>query len=109
MGQSWVNSPEGFGCFAGFYQIYVNAQGYVCPCDFTPIHFGNVREEPLQVIFDRLRASEDWGQRFMDCRMQDDCFRERTVDLVPEGTPWPVSYETILELRRAAAVDRPAS
>ncbi len=99
MGQSWVNSPEGFGCFAGFYQLYINGSGDVCPCDFTPISFGNVREEPLQVIFDRMRASEDWGERFMDCRMQDPDFRASTVDLVPQGTEWPVSYETILTLR----------
>ncbi len=109
MGQSWVNSPEGFGCFAGFYQIYVNAQGYVCPCDFTPIHFGNVRAEPLQAIFDRMRLSEDWSDRFMDCRMQDARFRARTVDLVPPGTSWPVAYETILELRAAAGGDGPGS
>jgi len=107
MGQSWVNSPEGFGCFAGFYQLYVNAFGDVCPCDFTPISFGNIREEPLARIWSRMRTSEDWGQRFGDCRMQDDAFRAGTVDLIPEGTAWPVSYQTILELRRQREADHP--
>ncbi len=100
MGQSWVNSCEGFGCFAGFYQIYVNAAGDVMPCDFTPITFGNVREEPLEVIWKRIRQSGDWGKRFHECRMQDPEFRRRTVELLPPGSELPVPYETILQLRR---------
>ncbi len=101
MGQSWVNSEEGFGCFAGFYQLYVSCTGDVAPCDFTPITFGNIRDEPLGKIWRRMRDSEEWGVRHKECRMQDACFRRNTVDLVPEGTTWPVSYETILELRAA--------
>lgn len=99
MGQSWVNSSEGFGCFAGFYQLYVSVSGEASPCDFTPITFGNVRDEALGAVWRRMRASEEWGSRHAECRMQDECFRRNTVDLVPEGTPWPVSYERILELR----------
>ncbi|MFA6033080.1 MAG: radical SAM protein [Myxococcota bacterium] len=105
MGQSWVNSKEGFGCFAGFYQLYVNAVGDVMPCDFTPVSFGNVREEPLEKIWKRMRASEDWGKRHFECRMQDKCFRSNTIDLVPPGTQWPVPYETILELRKQGSVE----
>jgi MoaA/NifB/PqqE/SkfB family radical SAM enzyme len=100
MGQSWVNSCEGFGCFAGFYQIYVNAAGDVMPCDFTPITFGNVREEPLAVIWKRIRDSQDWGVRFHECRMQDPEFRRRTIDLLPPGTELPVPYEVVRRLRR---------
>ena len=101
MGQSWVNSPEGFGCFAGFYQLYVTASGDACPCDFTPITFGNVREEPLGKIWERIRLSEDWNIQHNECRMQDPGFRANTIDLLPPGTPLPVPYETVLELRRA--------
>ena len=104
MGQSWVNSADGFGCFAGFYQLYVNSMGDVCPCDFTPITFGNIRDEPLERIWARLRDSQDWNERFPECRMQDERFRSRTVDLIPESMPWPVSYETLLELRREAGL-----
>ncbi len=107
MGQSWVNSEEGFGCFAGFYQFYTTAYGDVAPCDFTPITFGNVRENSLQEVWDRMRASEEWGVRHMNCRMQDPEFRANTVDLLPPGTEFPVPYERILELR--AERDRSAS
>ncbi len=101
MGQSWVNSPEGFGCFAGFYQMYVTASGDVCPCDFTPITFGNVREDSVGKIWERIRLSEDWNIQHNECRMQDAGFRSNTVDLLPEGTPLPVPYDKVLELRRA--------
>ena len=102
MGQSWVNSSEGFGCFAGFYQLYVTATGDVCPCDFTPITFGNIRDDSLQTIWNRMRASDEWGSKHGECRMQDICFRARTVDLIPEGTPLPVPYETLLSLQSGA-------
>jgi hypothetical protein len=71
----------------------------VTPCDFTPISFGNIRDDSLQTIWDRMRASQDWGTRHNECRMQDQCFRKNTIDLIPPGTPWPVPYETVLKLR----------
>lgn len=46
-----------YGCGAGFQHLYVDAEGHVCPCDFTPISFGNVREEPLSAIWGRLNAA----------------------------------------------------
>ncbi|MFH1808593.1 MAG: radical SAM protein [Pseudomonadota bacterium] len=99
MGQSWINSPDGFGCFAGFYQCYVSASGDVCPCDFTPVTFGNLADERLETIWDRMRGSDEWGQQARHCRMQDACFRARSVDLVPPGEPLPVRWERLLELR----------
>ena len=109
MGQSWVNSSEGVGCFAGFYQMYVTAAGDLTPCDFTPITFGNVRKERLETIWRRMRASEDWGVRHPECRMQDTCFRRTTVDLLPDGADLPVPYARILELRKAAGISSSVS
>ena len=99
MSQSWVNSREGFGCFAGFYQVYVSCSGDVAPCDFTPVTFGNVRDEPLQVIWDRIRASPDWGVRHPECRMQDCDFRASTLEILPDDTALPVRYEEVVQLR----------
>jgi MoaA/NifB/PqqE/SkfB family radical SAM enzyme len=99
MSQSWVNSREGFGCFAGFYQVYVSCSGDVAPCDFTPVTFGNVRDEPLQVIWDRIRASPDWGVRHPECRMQDCGFRASTLELLPPDAALPVPYEQVVQLR----------
>ncbi len=98
MGQSWVNSSEGCGCFAGFYQTYLSADGELTPCDFTPISFGNVREAPLLDLWRAMRASPEWGRRFGECRMQDPEFRRTHIDVIPEDEPLPVRYQRILEL-----------
>ena len=53
---------ECFGCNAGNKMVYIDAFGDVSPCVFTPIRFGNVRQEPIQDIFagmKKLFPSED--------------------------------------------------
>ncbi|MFH1465644.1 MAG: radical SAM protein [Pseudomonadota bacterium] len=101
MGQSWVNSSEGCGCFAGFYQAYLTADGELTPCDFTPISFGSVRERPMLELWRAMRASPEWGVRFPECRMQDPAFRRENIDVIPQGEPLPVRYDRLQELRRA--------
>ena len=46
---------EHFGCNAGHKMVYVDAFGEVSPCVFTPMTFGNVREESLKKIFQRMK------------------------------------------------------
>jgi len=46
---------EHFGCCAGHKMVYVDAFGYVSPCVFTPITFGNVREREISNIFRDMR------------------------------------------------------
>jgi len=46
-----------YGCGAGIQHMYIDAQGDVCPCDFTPLSFGNVNEENLDIIWARLREA----------------------------------------------------
>jgi MoaA/NifB/PqqE/SkfB family radical SAM enzyme len=102
MGQSWVNSVDGCGCFAGFYQAYLTAYGELTPCDFTPISFGNVREQPLLELWRAMRSSPEWGTRFAECRMQDPDFRRRYIDPIPDDEPLPVRYERLPTLGRGA-------
>jgi MoaA/NifB/PqqE/SkfB family radical SAM enzyme len=49
-----IESGEFYGCGAGFQHLYVDAMGNVCPCDFTPISFGNVHEEDINTIWERM-------------------------------------------------------
>lgn len=54
------------GCTAGAVdRFYVGASGEVQPCEFLNISFGNVRDEPFETIFQRMRshfpaACTDW-------------------------------------------------
>lgn len=45
-----------YGCGAGFQHLYIDAHGNVCPCDFTPISFGNVKEQSVQEIWSRMNS-----------------------------------------------------
>lgn len=49
-----IESPEVFGCAGGIQHLYVDSAGNVCPCDFTPLSFGNLTEEPLAVVWRRM-------------------------------------------------------
>jgi MoaA/NifB/PqqE/SkfB family radical SAM enzyme len=83
--QSWQNSVEGYlsgvGCVAANLQFYLSAYGDVAPCDFTPLSFGSIREEPLAAIWLRMIAHPAYTQRTSFCRMQNPEFRRRQSNL----------------------------
>ncbi len=49
-----VEHEERYGCGAGFQHFYIDGSGNVCPCDFVPVSFGNVREESVKEICVRM-------------------------------------------------------
>ena len=82
---SWLESPECLGCQAGFSFLYVAARGYVYPCDFVPLTFGNIHESDVQAIHKRMLAALR--------RPSSTCLARqlRTVYGVKGG--WPLSRE----------------
>jgi MoaA/NifB/PqqE/SkfB family radical SAM enzyme len=52
-----IESPELFGCGAGTQLLYIDAAGRVCPCDFTPLSFGNAVTEPLADIWRKMNLA----------------------------------------------------
>jgi MoaA/NifB/PqqE/SkfB family radical SAM enzyme len=90
--QSMQCSPVAFfalGCFSGTNQAYVTAFGDVNPCDFTPLTFGNIREESFEKIWWRMRGHPAYRNKTMRCKMQNPAFRERYIHKIPEGTSLP--------------------
>jgi MoaA/NifB/PqqE/SkfB family radical SAM enzyme len=51
---SYLESSEMFGCGAGYHHLYIDASGEVCPCDLTPMSFGNARDESLAAVWQRM-------------------------------------------------------
>ncbi|MHC5078243.1 MAG: radical SAM/SPASM domain-containing protein [Planctomycetota bacterium] len=90
-----VNSPKGAGCFGGFSQMYVTCHGDVNPCDFNPISFGNVRELPLQAIWEKMVRHPEFGRRQMCCRMQSTRYRSRYIDAIPSELEFPIPVEAL--------------
>ena len=52
---SRMESAECFGCGAGWFHVYVDAAGRVCPCDFVQVPFGKIGEEPFAAVYRRMR------------------------------------------------------
>lgn len=52
---AYIESKDMFGCGAGYHHLYVDAAGEVCPCDVTPLSFGNVYQRPLKEIWEEMK------------------------------------------------------
>lgn len=93
--QSYINGPLGIGCLAGYFQFYMTASGEFCPCDFTPLSFGNVREESVQSLWAKMISHEAYRSRCEQCRMQLSDFRARYIDVIPDGAPLPFPVDQL--------------
>jgi MoaA/NifB/PqqE/SkfB family radical SAM enzyme len=82
-----VEAGDRFGCGAGFQHLYVDAGGNVCPCDFTPVSFGNVWSEPLPDIWARMTRAFGRPRR--------SCFLLEHADALRRAGkgPLPIPYE----------------
>jgi len=49
-----IESPENFGCGGGTQHMFIDYNGQVCPCDFTPMSFGCVEKQSLVEIWSRM-------------------------------------------------------
>jgi MoaA/NifB/PqqE/SkfB family radical SAM enzyme len=81
-----IESPEVFGCGAGTQHLFIEPSGMVCPCDFTPLGFGDVRDIPLAEIWGRMN-------RAMGNNPRSRCFirqhRDGIHEQAPAGYPLP--------------------
>jgi MoaA/NifB/PqqE/SkfB family radical SAM enzyme len=66
---AFSKSFRGIGCAGGVSQFYVSPYGEVCPCDFNPKSVGNVKEEPLYVLWDRFSREGFACSSLEGCRM----------------------------------------
>jgi MoaA/NifB/PqqE/SkfB family radical SAM enzyme len=98
-----VESPDVFGCGGGTQHLYIDSAGEVCPCDFTPLSFGNVTEAPLEDIWARMnRAMGDYPRAH--------CFIQKHHRLIQEhaasgSSSFPLSPEESEEVCAEAGPD----
>jgi MoaA/NifB/PqqE/SkfB family radical SAM enzyme/SAM-dependent methyltransferase len=50
----YLESSQAFGCGAGLTHLYIDGSGQVCPCNLVPLSFGNIIDEPLNLILERM-------------------------------------------------------
>jgi MoaA/NifB/PqqE/SkfB family radical SAM enzyme len=102
-----IESKELFGCGAGYHHLFVDAAGEVCPCDVTPLSFGNLNERPLAEIWDEMGAY--FSQPRCACLMNEvapSLPREGTLPVIAQlsrtlvsppsaGDPVPAAYRIL--------------
>ncbi len=104
-----VNNTSIMGCFGVKWQIHMTHSGFVTPCDFNPLTFGNVREEPLADIWNRMKLHPEYDRKTMTCRMQDPEFRRKYIHNIPEGVELPYPIELVDPVWREIAAKKSAS
>ncbi|MCD6308541.1 MAG: methyltransferase domain-containing protein, partial [Candidatus Latescibacteria bacterium] len=98
----YLESAEAFGCGAGLTHLYIDGSGEVSPCNLVPLSFGNVADEPLEAILERM------GRYFEKPRTS--CVGQALSRFIPEGTaPAPPDVsEDICQKHLPADHDVPA-
>jgi MoaA/NifB/PqqE/SkfB family radical SAM enzyme len=81
---SYFTSYQSTGCSCGTSYFYMSPYGDMMSCDFNHAKFGNILEEPLYKVWDRLTntkgfSSSKWG----GCKIKDSEYRD--LDTVDDG------------------------
>ena len=71
-----VESPEYFGCGGGTQHMFIDYNGQVCPCDFTPLSFGCIENKPLSEIWQRMNNAMHNPRR--------NCFIRKNYQIIQE-------------------------
>lgn len=74
---TYLESPEAFGCGAGLTHLYIDGSGEVCPCNLIPISFGNVTQESLDRILDKMACHF--------CKPRASCVGRLLARHIPDG------------------------
>ncbi len=85
--------PDQFGCFAGRRWMHVTAGGDVLPCAYTPLSFGNIREEELETIWKRMGKHEAYKGSADYCMMRNPQFRSKYIHTIPENARIPLRVD----------------
>lgn len=79
------------GIAAGQY-AYVSPLGDVQPCSFMPLTSGNIRQEPLKEILERMWRHPMYAESCLaeECPMLSDEFRGKYIDTIPADAELPL-------------------
>ena len=71
--------------------MYISPYGDVQPCCFMPLSFGNIREEPLKTILDKMYKHPMYSHECMpnQCPMIDPDFRKKYIEKIPDEAKLP--------------------
>lgn len=114
---AYLESPEAFGCGAGLTHLYIDGSGEVCPCQFAPLSFGNVGDEALAQILQRMGSyfrrprtgcvGRIFAKHVADCRLPTplDLSQKVCQDCLPSQHPVPRFFRIHSEARAEVGRD----
>ncbi|MFH1761619.1 MAG: radical SAM protein, partial [bacterium] len=74
----YLSSHKSIGCSGGTCYVYISPYGDVCPCDFNHVIFGNVLEEPLYKIWDKMSSLDDFkAVKWGGCKLRDPDWQDK--------------------------------
>jgi MoaA/NifB/PqqE/SkfB family radical SAM enzyme len=74
---AYMSSHRSVGCSCGTSYFYLSPYGDMMSCDFNHAKFGNILEEPLWRIWDRLSTLPEFKQaKWGGCKIKDSACRE---------------------------------
>ena len=77
---AYFSSYKSVGCSCGTSYFYASPYGDIMSCDFNHAKFGNVLEQPLWKIWDRLTTLPEFCQaKWGGCKIKDSEFRQKEV------------------------------
>lgn len=75
---AYISSHRSVGCSCGTSYFYLSPYGDVMSCDFNHAVFGNVLEEPLWKVWQRLSSHPDFAQaKWGGCKVKDAEFLDK--------------------------------
>ncbi|MFA5272424.1 MAG: radical SAM protein [Candidatus Omnitrophota bacterium] len=92
---AYLEDKNLYGCGAGTQHLYIDNAGNLCPCDFTPLSFGNVVTDGFNTVYSRIRNYFDTPQN--------KCFVLNNMDKIKSGftSELPIKYEKSMEICKA--------
>ncbi len=88
----YFESEAYYGCGAGFNYMFIDSQGNVCPCDFTMLSFGNLKEQSLKEIW--AETSRHFNTPGPSCYAN---ISNNTI-AAKKTAHWPLKKEATLEV-----------
>lgn len=73
----YVESEDQFGCGAGIQHSYIDNKGDFFPCDFVQERFGNVLEENIESIWEKMHKTLDKPKSYCYAKKCDKCKSDR--------------------------------
>lgn len=84
---------SGHRCPAGTEKIGVTAYGDIVSCSYIPIGFGNIRNESLKCLYERIGTFSQYRQKFVGCNAaENEQFIEKYLKPAARSKIYPLPY-----------------